>query len=194
MKRKFLICSVLSVSILSTSCLGSFSAFNSLRDWNDGLTENKFLDNLIFWALNIAFIYPLFIIGDVVFFNLLEFWTGSNPIAMAEGESETQYATVEGQRARMTAKKNEFHIQIIEGNNVGKELHMLFLPEDKSWNAIGPNGELKKLASIEDGFYHIYTPEGDRIKLDANASEAHNMAILEHKLEASNLRYAQLEK
>lgn len=194
MKRKFLICSVLSVSILSTSCLGSFSAFNSLRDWNDGLTENKFLDNLIFWALNIVPVYPLFFFGDVVFFNLLEFWTGSNPIAMADGDSETQYATVDGQKVRMTAKKNAFHIQVIEGKDTGKELQMVFLPEDKSWNAIGPNGELTKLASMEEGFYKVYTPEGTSVSLDANASEAHNMAILEQKLEVSNLHYAQLEE
>lgn len=194
MKRKMLICSVLSISILSTSCLGSFSAFNKLRDWNDGLTDNKFLDNLIFWALNIVPVYPLFFIGDVVFFNLLEFWTGSNPIAMAEGESETQYATVDGQKVRMTAKKNEFLIHVVEGKDAGKALQMIFLPEDKSWNAVGPNGELTKLASMEEGFYKVYTPEGTAIKLDANASEAQNLVILEQKLEQTNLRYAQLKE
>lgn len=193
MKRKLLICSVLSVSILSTSCLGSFSAFNSLRDWNDGLTENKFLDNLVFWALCTVQIYTLFIAVDLIFFNLLEFWTGSNPIAMADGESETQYAVVEGKKVRMTAKKNSFEIVIMEGEDAGKTLQMLFLPEDKSWNAVGPNGELTKLASMEEGFYMIHTPYGESIKLDANATQAHNLAILEQQMEESNLRYAELD-
>ncbi|MBQ0740246.1 DUF3332 family protein, partial [Aquimarina celericrescens] len=40
MKKKIFICGALSMTLLSTSCLGSFSAFNSLRDWNDGVTDN----------------------------------------------------------------------------------------------------------------------------------------------------------
>lgn len=191
MNKKFFICGLLSMTILCTSCLGSFSAFNSLRDWNDGLTNNKFMDNLVFWALNIVPVYPLFIFGDVVFFNLLEFWTGSNPIAMADGESETQYANVKGTDVRMTASKNKFDIAILSGENEGKEINLLFVPEDKSWNAIGENGELIKLASMEDGFYLVHTPDGEAIKIDPNASNEVNMAILENQLEQSGLRYAE---
>ncbi|GGE08569.1 DUF3332 domain-containing protein [Psychroflexus salis] len=189
MNKKFLICGLLSVTILSTSCLGSFSAFNSLRDWNDGLTNNKFMDNLVFWALNIVPVYSLFIAGDVLFFNLLEFWTGSNPIAMAEGETETQYANIKGTDVRMTASKNKFDIAILSGENESKEVNLLFVPEDKSWNAVDENGALTKLASMEDGFYLIHTPEGESIKIDPNASNEVNMAILENKLEQSGLRY-----
>ena len=189
MNKKFFICGLLSVTILSTSCLGSFSAFNSLRDWNDGLTNNKFMDNLVFWALNIVPVYSLFFVGDVLFFNLLEFWTGSNPIAMAEGETETQYANIKGTDVRMTASKNKFDIAILSGENEGKEVNLLFVPEDKSWNAIGEKGELIKLASMEEGFYLVHTPDGEAIKIDPNASDEVNMAILENKLEQSGLRY-----
>jgi hypothetical protein len=191
MNKKFFICGMLSMTILCTSCLGSFSAFNSLRDWNDGLTGNKFLDQLVFWALNIVPVYGLFLFGDVILFNLLEFWTGSNPIAMADGESETQYANIKGTDVRMTASKNKFDIAILSGDNAGKEVNLLFVPEDKSWNAVGENGELTKLASMEDGFYLIHTPEGETIKIDPNASKEVNMAILENRLEQSGLRYVE---
>ncbi|WP_188458768.1 DUF3332 domain-containing protein [Psychroflexus planctonicus] len=193
MNKKFFICGLLSVTILSTSCLGSFSAFNSLRDWNDGLTNNKFMDNLVFWALNIVPVYSLFLAGDVFLFNLLEFWTGSNPIAMVDGESETQYANIKGTDVRMTASKNKFDIAILSGENEGKEVNLLFVPEDKSWNAVGENGELTKLASMEEGFYLVHTPDGEAIKIDPNASDEVNMAILENKLEQSELRYAKNE-
>lgn len=191
MNKKFFICGLLSMSILCTSCLGSFSAFNTLRDWNDGLTDNKFLDNLVFWALCIVQVYSLFIVGDVLLFNLLEFWTGSNPIAMADGESETQYANVKGTDVRMTASKNKFDIVILSGENEGKEVNLLFVPEDKSWNAIGENGALIKLASMEDGFYLIHTPEGETISIDPNASDNVNMAMLKNQLELSGLRYVE---
>lgn len=182
MKKKIFICGALSMTLLSTSCLGSFSAFNSLRDWNDGLTSSKFMDNLVFWALNIVPVYGLFITGDVLFFNVLEFWTGNNPIAMAEGDTETQYATVDGKDVKMTATKNHFNIEILSGENKGQTLEMVYTPENKTWNAVDENGEFIKLASMKDGFYMVYTPEGDVIQLDPAASKAQNMAILQGKV------------
>ena len=191
MNKKFLICGLLSVTILSTSCLGSFGAFNSLRDWNDGLTNNKFMDNLVFWALNIVPVYPLFLAADVLFFNFLEFWTGSNPIAMEEGASETQYVTVEGTDVRITATKNKFNIAVLSGENTGNEVNLLFIPNDKSWNLVGEKGELTKLASAKEGFYLVHTPEGESIKIDPNASKEVNLAILKNKLDQEMTRNAE---
>ena len=108
---------------------------------------------------------------------------------MAEGETETQYANIKGTDVRMTASKNKFDIAILSGENEGKEVNLLFVPEDKSWNAIGEKGELIKLASMEEGFYLVHTPDGEAIKIDPNASDEVNMAILENKLEQSGLRY-----
>lgn len=188
MNKKFFICGLLSMTILCTSCLGSFSAFNSLKDWNDGLTGNKFLDNLVFWALNIVPVYPLFLTGDVLLFNLLEFWTGSNPIAMAADESETQYANIDGVDVRMTASKNKFDIAVLNGENAGKEVNLLFVPEDKSWNAIAEDGALIKLASMEDGFYLVHTPEGESIQIDPTASKEESLMILENQLNKTGLQ------
>jgi hypothetical protein len=182
MKKKFFICGALSMTLLSTSCLGSFSAFNSLRDWNDGVTSNKFLDNLIFWALNIVPVYGLFITGDVLFFNVLEFWTGDNPIAMAEGEEDIQYAHINGQDVKMTATKNHFSIEVLKGENKGETLEMVYTLENKTWNTINEEGDFIKLASMKDGFYMVYTPNGESIQIDPNASKEQNMAILKGKV------------
>lgn len=182
MKRKMIICSALSLTLLSTSCLGSFKAFNNLRDWNDGLTENKFLDNLVFWGLCAVQVYTLAFVADAIVLNLIEFWTGSNPIAMAEGEKETQYAEVEGNRVKMTAEKNKFTIEKLNGEHAGEEVVMIYTPDNQTWNLVGENGELQELASFEDGFYVLHLPTGDEIKLDANASLEHNQAIFEAKV------------
>jgi len=40
--KKILACGLLSTTILFTSCIGSFSAFNGLREWNEGVTDSKF--------------------------------------------------------------------------------------------------------------------------------------------------------
>jgi len=182
MKRNFIIASLLSLTLLSSSCLGSFSAFNGLKDWNQDVTDSKFVNNLIFWGLNIIPVYGLFMFGDLIIFNVLEFWTGSNPVAMAEGETESQIAVVDGQKVKMTATKNNFKIQVIEGEKVGETLEMVYTPENNTWNA-KKDGKLIKLASFKDGFYMVYTPDGEHIKLDANASQQHNSAVLSQKLE-----------
>lgn len=176
--RKLMICTALSSTILFTSCLGSFSAFNSLRDWNDGLTSNKFLDNLIFWALNIVPVYGLFFFGDVIIFNVIEFWSGSNPIAMNEGDMETQILEKNGNTYEMIATKNHLQINIIDGVDKGQTLELVYSPEEKSWSAIKADGEVIKLSSFEDGFYIVYTPDGQEIKIDATATKEEGLALL----------------
>ena len=182
MKRNLIISCLLSLTLLSSSCLGSFTAISGLKDWNDNVTESKFLNNFIFWGLIIIPVYELFAIGDLIIFNALEFWTGSNPISMAEGESETKIAVIEGKKVKMTAQKNYFKIEVLEDEKEGKTIEMVYTPDNKTWNAI-KDDKLIKLASFKDGFYMVYTPNGEQIKLDANASQEQNRLILSQKLD-----------
>ena len=182
MKRNLIIASALSLSLLSSSCLGSFNAVRNLKTWNDQATDNKFANNAIFWGLLIIPVYELFILGDFIIFNVLEFWTGSNPIAMVEGETETQIAEVKGQKVKMTAQKNQFKIEVLDGKNTGKTVEMVYTPENKTWSA-KDGDKLIKLASFKDGFYMVYTPNGETIKLDANATQEHNATILNQKID-----------
>lgn len=180
--RKLMICTALSSTILFTSCLGSFSAFNSLRDWNDGLTSNKFLDNLIFWALNIVPVYGLFFFGDVIIFNVMEFWTGSNPIAMNEGEIETQIVEKNGNSYLLTATKNKMKIEVIDGVDKGEQVDLVYAPEEQTWYAHKADGEIIKLSSFEDGFYIVYMPNGEEVKIDPTATREEGLALLNQNI------------
>lgn len=179
--RKLTMCILLSTSILFSSCLGSFSAFNGLRDWNDGLTGSKFVDNLVFWGLNIIPVYGLFFLGDVIIFNVIEFWSGSNPIAMNEGDKEVQVVEREGNTYEMTATKNRLQIKIIEGDRKGEKLDLVYSPSNKSWSAIKPNGEVIKLSSFEEGFYVVHLPDGEKIKIDPMMPRNEGLALLQNK-------------
>ncbi len=180
--KKLAICTLLSVSVLFSSCLGSFSAFNGLRDWNDGLTDSKFLDNLIFWVLNIIPVYGLFFIGDVLIFNVIEFWSGSNPLAMNDDDRETQIVEKDGSTFEMTATKNRFQIKVIDGKRKGEKLDLVYSPSQKSWSAIKPNGEVIKLSSFENGFYVVHLPEGEKVKIDPMVSRAEGLALIQNKV------------
>lgn len=160
----------------STSCLGSYSAFNNLRDWNDGVTSNKFLDNLIFWGLNIIPVYGLFFIGDTLIFNVIEFWSGSNPIAMQEGDSETQIIQKDGVAYQMTATKNRMKLEVLDGVDQGKKFDLVYKPTERSWNLIKQDGKIIKLASMEEGLVVYYLPDNTQIKLNPNSSREEGLA------------------
>lgn len=181
--KKVISCLMLSCAILFSSCLGSFRAFNNLKDWNQGLTDSKFLDNLIFWGLNIVPVYGLFFLGDALIFNVIEFWSGSNPIAMKDGESETQMVEHDGNTFKMVATKNRIQVTVVEGPKKGKKIDLVYKPDEKSWNAIRPNGEVIKLSSFEEGFYIVYMPDGTQVKINPLDSKEEGLAILkENKL------------
>ncbi|GAA0872578.1 DUF3332 domain-containing protein [Gangjinia marincola] len=180
--KKVTMSAILASTLLFNSCLGSFSAFNSLRDWNDGLTDNKFLDNLVFWALNIVPVYGLFFMGDVIVFNLIEFWTGTNPIAMNEGDKETQYIVHEGNTLEMTATKNRLAIKVIDGERAGDKVDLVYNPSEKSWSAIKADGEMIQLGKMQDGFYVMNLPNGEEVQLDPMASREDNLAILQGRV------------
>lgn len=176
--KRLIMCVCLSSTILFNSCLGSFSAFNNLRDWNDGLTDSKFLDNVIFWALNIVPVYGLFFLGDAIIFNVIEFWSGTNPIAMEDGDMEKQMIEKDGNIFEMIATKNRIQVTVVDGKDKGQKMDLIYKAHEKSWNAVKQNGEIIKLASLQDGLVVIHMPNGDEIKMDMDTPREEGLAIM----------------
>lgn len=69
------------LSLLGSSCLGPNNAYNSIRNWNAGLSDQDWVDELAFLGLNILPVYGLAYFGDVLVFNTIDYWSGSNPIS-----------------------------------------------------------------------------------------------------------------
>ena len=86
-----------------------------LYNWN-GTLGNKYINNFAFWILSWVGVYGAAVSIDYIFLNTVEFWTGSNPVAMAPGETEVQYATVDGHQFRMTAQQNYFSVEELTAN------------------------------------------------------------------------------
>ena len=179
--KKSIICVAMASTLLFSSCLGSFSAFNNLKDWNQGLSDSKFVNNLVFWGLNIIPVYGLFFLGDTIIFNVIEFWSGSNPIAMQEGEQETQMVERDGNTFEMIASKNRMQVTVVDGPKKGNKIDLVYKPSEKSWNAVRPNGEIIKLSSFEEGFYIVYMPNGKEVKINALSSKEEGLAQLKEQ-------------
>jgi len=79
----------ITVSSLSTmGCVGTFSGFNSLKNWNLKFS-NKFVNWLVFLVLNVIPVYGILFMVDALVFNSMEFWLGKNPMAMGDTYRET---------------------------------------------------------------------------------------------------------
>ena len=70
----------LATSMLTSSCIGSFSLFGKMRDWNEQVGD-KFINELVFIAFWIVPVYEVAFMADFFVINSIEFWSGSNPVA-----------------------------------------------------------------------------------------------------------------
>lgn len=177
--KKSVLAVVLAVSLMSSSCLGSFAAFNNLKDWNMQISDSKFVNNLVFWGLNIIPVYGLFFLGDTIIFNVIEFWSGSNPIAMDEGETEIQLVEFEGNTYELKATKNRMAVHVLEGPKAGSKIEMFYRPDEKSWNAIRPDGEIIPLSRMEEGMYIVYMPNGKEVIIRDDMERQEGLALLQ---------------
>jgi hypothetical protein len=109
--KKLIFALVLAGMVIShTGCFGEFGLTRKVYTFNQN-AGGKFVNQLVFWGLLIIPVYEVASVLDLVIFNTIEFWTGSNPVAMAPCETEVQYATVDGRQFKMTAQQNYFCVE-----------------------------------------------------------------------------------
>lgn len=70
-----------SLLTLGVGCYGQFALTKKIHSWNGQITDNKFVHTLVFWAFVIVPVYEVAGLADAIVFNLVEFWSGSNPLA-----------------------------------------------------------------------------------------------------------------
>lgn len=165
---------VLSGSLLLSSCIGSFGLFNRVKDWNMGLSDSKFVNELVFLAFHIVPVYEICYLADIVVINSIEFWTGSNPIASV-GDIET----VKGENGNYTVETLE------NGYTITKEgeataLNLIFDKETQTWNAEA-NGTVAPLVKVNnDGTATMFMPDGStqNVTLNAQGVVAANQMVM----------------
>ena len=62
-----------------SSCLGPDHLYNSIKNWNAKVSDQDWLDEVIFIGLWIIPVYPIASLADVIVFNTIGYW-GENPI------------------------------------------------------------------------------------------------------------------
>lgn len=116
-----------------SSCFGDFALTKKVYKWNDSVVNDKMAKTLLFYGLNIIPVYS--VAGTIDFFilNFLEFWNGSNPMAMAPGEIEEGEMSIDGEDYTVIASQNRFDFKDAEGVLVKS---VVFNPESNTWSKL----------------------------------------------------------
>lgn len=164
MKKRFFpiaLAFTISGSLLFTSCIGSFGLFNKILAWNQTI-DNKFVNEVVFVALNIVPVYGVSFIADLLVINSIEFWNGDNPIEVG------MVKTVQGENGIYTVEtlENGYHIE----NQAGNEMNLVYDKTTNTWSVVA-NDQESKLIKIEDGGNSaiVYLPNGDEQKVELSA-------------------------
>ena len=99
---------VLIFSLGLTSCYGPFRLTQNLYNWNGSLGD-KWVNSLVFFGLTVIPVYSVAVTIDAVILNTIEFWTGSNPVSMKDGESSEKIVTNENGTYKVTATPEPLH-------------------------------------------------------------------------------------
>ncbi|MCQ2066566.1 MAG: DUF3332 domain-containing protein [Bacteroidaceae bacterium] len=119
-----IVAAMLCGSMLFTSCVGSFSLFNKLLDWNNGI-GSKFVNELVFIALNFIPVYEVATMVDVIVLNSIEFWSGDR---IVENETKTVKGS-DGEEYLVERSQNGY--EITKGDET---VSLIFDSENNSWS------------------------------------------------------------
>lgn len=133
MFKRIVACLVLAAFMtVNTGCYGNFSLIKKVYKWNGSL-GNKFVQTIVFWAFNIIPVYDVCGFIDVCILNVIQFWAGSNPVAL-NSDTESQ-KTVEnnGKVYNVTMGKGMITIAETKGPDVGKKISLTYKNDAAAW-------------------------------------------------------------
>lgn len=161
----------LCASLGLNSCIGSFALSNRLLSWNKTI-GNKIVNELVFIAFWILPVYEVAGLADVLVINSIEFWSGSNPMAMGTKRIDG----TDGQRYLVKCDGKGYDIV---SENDGTTVRLDFDTQSQRWDITTPGGETYELMTFIDA-NHVSLPaaNGSRmtVTLDSDGLLAYQAA------------------
>jgi hypothetical protein len=151
---------LVSGSILLSSCIGSFSMFNRILEWNRSIRD-PWANEVVFLALWIIPVYEITFFLDIAILNSIEFWTGDNLLA------DSGTTTVEGGDGVYTVEK-QAHGYTIRKDGESRTLEFVFHREDRSWEVETAGRKYKLLRFTDPHHAVVYLPGGREVKVELN--------------------------
>ncbi len=147
---KKLIISFLSFGIVLSStvgCFGKFALVRKVYGFNDSINAgsgliNRFVKTLVFYVFCFLPVYGIAGLIDVVILNLIEFWTGSNPLAQNEFNEEGIYSQI------FETPEGKLELTYME---YGEKLKLSFSKGDQVESLYFLKNEPGKVFELKDG-------------------------------------------
>ena len=145
-----------------SSCIGSFALHQKVLNWNQGIGD-KWVNEVVFLALNIIPVYGICYFADAVVINSIEFWSGDNPVASI---GDVRQVKVENGNYLVTTLENGYSITK-EGEDLSMSL--TYNQDDNSWN-VTQDGVTSELFRInENGAVEYALPNGEAMTVMPDA-------------------------
>lgn len=161
-------------SLLCSSCIGSFSLFNSYAKWQCHMTSNKFVNAIVGFIL-MPFVGGVCLFVDAVVLNTIEFWTGDNPMHASIGTTR-QVLGSDGRYYAVTTLKDGYEIKAPTGElsyfrydrqqNVwsltqnGKTTELFRFNQDGTITTLADKDMQMTVTPDEAGLYQVRTAAG----------------------------------
>ncbi len=163
--RKMAFTLVLTGTVLFSSCLGSFSLTNKVLDWNRSVGD-QWVNELVFLVCYVVPVYEISVFVDAVILNSMEFWTGSNPMAVGETK------TVKSENGEFLVKTTENGYNVTNGE---ESVDFVYNKANNSWN-VASDGKTTELMHINaDGTATLCN--GKTVTIDAAGLMAARQSI-----------------
>lgn len=134
---------LLACSVMFSSCIGSYALWNKVLDWNKGL-GNKFVNEVVFLALNIIPVYGIAFFVDEVVLNTIEFWTGSNPLG-------STVKTIQNENGTFRIASHDNGYTITKEGQEG-QLDLTYNAEENAWYA----NDVKFMSFVDETHVQMY--------------------------------------
>ena len=161
MNLKVVAC-LLTGTLMYSSCIGSYSLFNSYAKWQRTMTSNKFVNAIVGFILT-PIVGSVCLFVDSLVLNTIEFWSGTNPMQANVGKTQ-QVMGSDGRYYAVTTTKDGYEVKAPNGE-------MSYFSYDKksdSWS-LTQNGQTRELFRFnQDGTITTIMSDGQQLRVMPN--------------------------
>ena len=147
--KKRILCIILIVFIMGmsfTGCNGQYVLWNKAHPFFSNL-GGKWVGAVVNWICWIVPVYAICFFGDIIILNVIEFWSGSNPMALNTLEQTDENGT------RITAVKNDDGTLSLTFTTItGETSEYLLERNGNDFSMFDTNGVLISSYNIESDF------------------------------------------
>jgi hypothetical protein len=164
-------------AVATQGCFGSFGLTRALHGFNAGF-GGPILQWIVFVVMaTILPVYEIGVFADIFIFNVLEFWTGSNPMAARGESSETELVLEDGTRLWMRRSSGD-RMHVVARKD-GRELAMTLQAHVDGLTVVSERGQLMGSASDDGERIEVRDAAGRIARVVKRDERAQAQALIE---------------